>query len=548
LKERLAISYVRFSTIEQLGGDSIRRQTEATEAYCKRNGLRLTDEFRLKDFGKSAYTGIHRNATGALGQLEKQVSDGKIPKGTVLIVENLDRLSRQDIVTAQLLLLNLINHGIEIVALSDNERRYSKESLAANPFELIVSIMVMSRAHEESRIKSYRVKESWINRNKLAAEGKHINIRLPSWLESKNKKYFVTPSKAEVIKKIFKLYLDGFGTQSIAQILTKEKVPNIAKSKSGKKLWHPTYIQRILKSKEVVGYYTGTTPEVPGFFPAIVSEKDFYTAQAKIKSRQSYKGQKNHNPHPLSHLLKCELCGESIVRCLGNGYFYFQCYGSQLKVCDPTTMSIYGTEKALLEVIANSGPAASRIDDQSSRESLQEIEALQGKIAEIQKNIAVASEMFMKTPSEAGTQILQQMEIEKNRLSRDIEAKRNSRFLLDQRANWKEVKSRLEKQLRDGGKHFLEVIPVSVTKVDGKLEFMRHVPTRDENEIIALREQLRAFIDRIAINIPKMNATIQYKNGEKTHVEFRKSHSYPRTYAYRKQGGDWIDLGKDPIR
>ena len=92
-----------------------------------------------------------------MGQLEKQVAEGKIPRGTVLIVENLDRLSREDIVSAQLLLLNLINQGIEIVALSDNERRYSKETLAANPFELMISIMVMSRAHEESKIKSYRV-------------------------------------------------------------------------------------------------------------------------------------------------------------------------------------------------------------------------------------------------------------------------------------------------------------------------------------------------------------------------------------------------------
>ena len=45
MKQKLAISYVRFSTIEQIGGDSVRRQTEATEAYCKGNGLTLTDEF-----------------------------------------------------------------------------------------------------------------------------------------------------------------------------------------------------------------------------------------------------------------------------------------------------------------------------------------------------------------------------------------------------------------------------------------------------------------------------------------------------------------------
>jgi DNA invertase Pin-like site-specific DNA recombinase len=137
MKQPLAISYVRFSTIEQLGGDSIRRQTEATEAYCKKNGLTLTDDYRLKDLGKSAYKGVHRSATGALGQLEKQVEAGKIPKGTVLVVENLDRLSREDIVSAQLLLLNLINKGIEIVALSDNERRYSKANLIENPWELM---------------------------------------------------------------------------------------------------------------------------------------------------------------------------------------------------------------------------------------------------------------------------------------------------------------------------------------------------------------------------------------------------------------------------
>ena len=63
--------------------------------------------------------------------------------------------------------------------------------------------MVMSRAHEESKIKSYRVKESWATKRKLAAQGKHIKVKLPSWLESKGEQYFAIPEKAEVIKKIF---------------------------------------------------------------------------------------------------------------------------------------------------------------------------------------------------------------------------------------------------------------------------------------------------------------------------------------------------------
>jgi DNA invertase Pin-like site-specific DNA recombinase len=548
MKQKLAISYVRFSTMGQSEGDSIRRQTEATEAYCKKYGLILTDAFRLMDSGKSAFKGANRSPTGALGQLEKQVRDGKIPKGTVLIVENLDRLSREDIVSAQLLLLNLINQGVEIVALSDNERRYSKETLAANPFELIISIMVMSRAHEESKIKSYRVKESWINRNKLATEGKHINIRLPSWLESKDKKYLVTPGKAEVIKRIFKLYLEGYGTQTIAQMLIKEKIPNIAKSTSGKTMWHPTYVQRILKSKEVIGYYTGTSPEVPAFFPVVIAESDFYAVQAKIKTRYSYKGQRNNNPHPLSHLLQCELCGGSIVRCLGNGYHYFQCRGSQLKVCDSQTLSIYGTEQALLKVIASAGPTASRLDDQSARQAQQDIAAIQGKINEMDQKLQTATRLFMENPSEAGTKILQQMEADRKTLLRQLEDKRDDTFLIDHRANWKEVKARLETAIKAADKFPMDVIPVSAKVVRGKLEFIRHVPTENENDTIALRETMRSYIERIAINIPQMKATIYFKTGEKVPVEFKKTNSYPRTYAYRTHKGGWIDLGKDPSR
>ena len=548
MEKKLAISYVRFSTIGQSDGDSIRRQTEATEAYCKRHSLILTDAFRLMDSGKSAFKGANRSPTGALGQLEKQVQEGKIPKGTVLIVENLDRLSREDIVSAQLLLLNLIHQGVEIVALSDNERRYSKQTLAANPFELIISIMVMSRAHEESKIKSYRVKESWINRNKLAAEGKHINIRLPAWLESKNQKYIVTPGKGEVIKRIFQLYLDGFGTQTIAQMLIKEKVLNIAKSMSGKKIWHPTYIQRILKSKEVIGYYTGTSPEVPNFFPAIISETDFYAVQAKIKSRYTYKGQKNNNPHPLSHLLKCDLCGESIVRCMGNGYHYFQCSGSQLKICNPKTMSIYGTEQALLRVIASVGPSAARLNEQSARQEQQELEALQAKIDELDHKLETATRLFMDNPSEAGTKILQQMEVDKKKLIEHFEEKRDNKFVIDQRANWRDVKARVEATIKERSELQWEVVPVSAKLVNDDLEFVKHVESENENDMIALRESMRSYIDRIGIDIPKMKGTIAFKTGQKIHVEFKKNNSYPRTYAYRTDNTDWIDLGKDPHR
>ena len=55
-----AYSYIRFSTPEQMKGDSLRRQTEAAEKYAAINGLDLDDELTFRDLGVSAYTGGKR--------------------------------------------------------------------------------------------------------------------------------------------------------------------------------------------------------------------------------------------------------------------------------------------------------------------------------------------------------------------------------------------------------------------------------------------------------------------------------------------------------
>jgi hypothetical protein len=58
----IAHSYIRFSTPEQAKGDSLRRQTELAEAYCRRNGLTLDTTLMLRDLGLSAFRG--KNALG----------------------------------------------------------------------------------------------------------------------------------------------------------------------------------------------------------------------------------------------------------------------------------------------------------------------------------------------------------------------------------------------------------------------------------------------------------------------------------------------------
>lgn len=80
-----------------------------------------------------------------------------MPAGSVLIVEGLDRLSRAEPRQAQAQLAQIVNAGITVVTASDG-REYNRERLKAQPMDLVYSLLVMIRAHEESDTKSKRVK------------------------------------------------------------------------------------------------------------------------------------------------------------------------------------------------------------------------------------------------------------------------------------------------------------------------------------------------------------------------------------------------------
>ncbi|HWI26590.1 MAG TPA: recombinase family protein, partial [Stellaceae bacterium] len=105
-----AYSYLRFSTPEQERGDSFRRQTSMAEAYAVKNGLQL-DERSFRDLGVSAFRGANAE-TGMLGEFLNLVRCEAIPQGSFLLVESLDRLSRNKPRKAVRLLESICEEGI----------------------------------------------------------------------------------------------------------------------------------------------------------------------------------------------------------------------------------------------------------------------------------------------------------------------------------------------------------------------------------------------------------------------------------------------------
>lgn len=142
-----AYSYLRFSTADQIRGDSFRRQTELARTWCDKTGVPLVDNYR--DLGVSAFRGANADK-GALKAFLDRVESGVIEPGSYLIVESLDRLSRTDITFALQMFLGLINAGIIVVTLAD-QRVYDRELINDGNFtDIIISLTILSRANEGS--------------------------------------------------------------------------------------------------------------------------------------------------------------------------------------------------------------------------------------------------------------------------------------------------------------------------------------------------------------------------------------------------------------
>ncbi|WP_390622906.1 hypothetical protein ACEQUB_00912 [Ralstonia syzygii] len=114
----VAYSYIRFSTPEQIRGDSLRRQLEASAKYAADHALALDQSLNVRDLGVSAFTGSNIER-GALGQFVAAIDEGRVQPDSYLLVESLDRLSRLPVTEALAVFQSIINRGITIVTLVD---------------------------------------------------------------------------------------------------------------------------------------------------------------------------------------------------------------------------------------------------------------------------------------------------------------------------------------------------------------------------------------------------------------------------------------------
>ena len=306
-----AYSYIRFSDIRQAGGDSERRQVDLHERWMSsRPDVELDTSLRMVDRGVGAFRGLHRSDKHCLGMFVKQVENGKVKTGSFLLIENLDRLSREEVHDAVELLLKLTRLGVVVVQLSPVVCEYV---YPVEMSKLIIAVVELARGNSESKMKSERVAKAWgAARERARTTGAVVNLRtLPGWCEMHNGKIRVIPERAAVIRRCHKWAQDGYGVNQITKKLNDEGLKPWGRAK----LWSEAVVYRLLTARTIIGEWQPgeggrggrerrkVGEPILNYFPSVVTDDVFYATLEAVKKRHGFRGRRGKHVNLLAGLL-----------------------------------------------------------------------------------------------------------------------------------------------------------------------------------------------------------------------------------------------------
>lgn len=492
LEKPLVVSYLRWSTGKQKLGDSERRQLDSAEEWLNENGYEVNEDFILKDDGKSGYHSENFSDEGALGKFIAKVKEGKIPKGTILLIEDFSRFSRAQINLAQQRFLELINNDIRVYIVKD-KKLYQKESYTLE--DMIVSLAKMAAAHEESDRKSNHLKKFWAARRKVAGENKNIDeyplllpSTVPDWIKKVKKgsqTYLeLIPERVEVIKYIFELAdtggKDGLGLGSsiIVRKLENEGIkPFKGERKNTAITFTDSYVVRLLKDRRLLGFLqpyknpidpnTGKRirikdgDEIANYFPPVIDEETFERVREKIEQRKRYSSGKVSRKFSnlFTKIVKCAFCGHSMTmftkrgsRAEGGRSVYLQCSeGTKHRKCGNKSVRYYDTFEltiinTLIEIDLTSLFQPNNEHDDNNKHKLREqIYELTKQIEELESTIINATEMCFKNPEDKFfKQTRAKLINEQSDLKVEVEDLNLQLFETGRKSNYEELQGNLE--------------------------------------------------------------------------------------------------------
>ena len=317
--------YCRISVDEELDRDntSIENQKAIISDFVKEKfpGSSLTF---FEDRDRSGYT------------FEQREDYQRMRKGLlnhtydILVVKDFSRFSRRNS-RGLVELEDLRDAGVRIISIGDNIDFPNDDDWLKIQFQFLINEMPVTDASKKVRaVVNRRQKDGkWIT---AAPYGYRINAR---------QEFEVVPTEAEIVRKIFALYIDGWGYKRIANYLTDERIPTPRMSERERKEAEGKEYRRVVKPEWAIvsvqgilenDFYIGTMRQskytrkkingkdikkdadeqivIENHHQPIISYRDFRIAEElrRSRSRSDYRGVKKYE-NTYSGFLVCGDCG-----------------------------------------------------------------------------------------------------------------------------------------------------------------------------------------------------------------------------------------------
>ncbi|WP_148193073.1 recombinase family protein [Pseudomonas syringae] len=293
----VAFSYVRYSSLRQAHGDSLRRQTAMVAEWLKHHPeYVLSADDAYQDLGRSGFSGAHLD--NAFGRLRAAVSTGIIKPGDCILIEAIDRAGRLAPSIMLNLLTEIVNAGVSLISLDDGITYDSDPYKSNNLFLLVAKVQ---QAYQFSDALSRRVKSAYERKRETARAGEATGRRAPIWIKTEypnGKKAQPVVSLREdlapLVAQAFQDYADGLGERRIHHRL-RDQHPELAKLST-------TSLKRWMRNPTAIGNWN----DIPDVYPAVVSKELWYRVQKRLNQKSKPKSAASN--HLLVGLVKCAKC------------------------------------------------------------------------------------------------------------------------------------------------------------------------------------------------------------------------------------------------
>lgn len=266
-EDKITALYERLSHDDELQGESnsITNQKKLLEDYAREHGFT-----RIRHFTDDGISGTRFDRPGFVA-LMKEVEEGNVG---IICVKDMSRIGRDYLIVGQIQEM-LRQMGVRLIGLNDNYDNANGD----DEFAPIRNLMNEWYARDTSK----KIRSTFTAKGN---SGKHVASTTPyGYLKSEadHNQWIVDEEAAEVVRRIFRLTVEGKGPYQIAQILQEDKVeiPAVHMARHGAGLHQNRTV------KDIYGWGSST-------IAGILRKREYLGHTVNFKTRKHFKDKKSH--------------------------------------------------------------------------------------------------------------------------------------------------------------------------------------------------------------------------------------------------------------